>query len=187
MKHFLLVLIANYCNLKVEKIDLRAYLQVNETALESQNVNPVVLNLQKFIGPAPTGADPDYEPSVTPEIGFSHYPAVIFPARRNISLPMIFTFLYTPDPMVGLIKDPAFAEMLNVCGVLGVKRPARIGYSASTTVSTLRNLGYIPKVDGNIGINCPVSPEQISAFQSAVQVEGQEPITALQSIFNGSG
>ena len=167
---------------------MTAYLKINTTALENQNVNPVVLNLSEYVGPAPTGVDPDYEPSYNPKIGFSNYSSVIFPSRRNISLAMVFTVFYQPDRVVGLIRDPTFAEILNVCGVLGSKRPARIAYSAASTVSSLRSLGYVPKVDGTIGINCPATTEQISAFQDSVKGEGQDPIEALKRVFgDGKG
>jgi hypothetical protein len=164
---------------------MKAFLMVNSTQLKKQNVNPIVLDLEDFVGPAPSNPDPKYQPSLTPQIGYSNYSAIVFPARGNISIPMVFTVEYSPDPVVGLIKDPAFAEFINVCGVLGTKRPAEISYAAATSVERLSSLGYVPRVSGSLKINCPVTSEQISKFESTVKSKEQNPMDALTSVFGG--
>ena len=186
----------NRYNLQVAFIDMKAYLYVNTTTLEKENVNPVVLNLQKYVGPVvpPVAGSPeyvgnpeDYEPATMPQIGFSNYSSLlILPSRQNISIPMVFTIIYKPDPVVGLIKDPAFAEVLNVCGVLGRKRAMNIQYvTTSTMTGFLKGLGYQPKFSGNVGIICPVTVDQISAVQDAVQQGGVDSLSALKNVFSG--
>ncbi|KAI9324247.1 hypothetical protein DFJ73DRAFT_873464 [Zopfochytrium polystomum] len=176
---------SNPYHMIVELIDLHAYLMINQSALQSQGIKPAVLGLDKYIGPAPVGADANYSPSMTPQIGFSNTSNLVFPSRLNYTFPMQFNLVYQPDSMLGLIKDPIFAEVVNVCGLLGTARPALISYQAKTTVSTLKNLGYLPVVSGQIRIRCPVTTQQLSDLEDAVK-SGTDLLQALKDAFGGS-
>ncbi|KAJ1552455.1 hypothetical protein HK405_011264 [Cladochytrium tenue] len=174
----------NLYDMNVELIDLSAYLMVNQSAL-SKAESVAALGLSSVVGPAPTGAPSDYTPSYTPKIGFSNASNLIFPSKQNVTFGMTFTLQYSPDPEVGLIKDPAFAEVMNVCGQTGTARPALIDYVATSTVKSLKSIGYTPSVSGSIKINCPVSSSQISAFEDAVK-GGESVSDALSSAFGSS-
>ncbi|KAJ3332553.1 hypothetical protein HDU76_013864 [Blyttiomyces sp. JEL0837] len=172
----------NRYNLNVDLIDLRAYLMVNSSQV-ALNEKPAALGIGKFIGPAPTGAPADYKPSLTPKIGSANKTLITFPAMKNTTYTMIFNVLYTPDTNVGLLADPAFQELCNVCGLTSGRRPAKISYNAVSTVQVLKSLGYAPIVNGDVYINCPASQDQITALDNAVQ-GGADVVDALTSIFS---
>ncbi|KAI9362127.1 hypothetical protein DFJ73DRAFT_793195 [Zopfochytrium polystomum] len=174
----------NAYDMNVDLIDLSAYLMVNSSALKAQAISPATLGLSSIIGPAPSNPDADYSPSYTPKIGTSNTTNVVFYSKKNVTFPMQFVLTYTPDPEVGLIKDPAFAEVINVCGILGTARPALINYNAKSVVAILKNLGYNPIVSGSLKIICPASKSQISALEDAVK-GGTDLLTALQDAFSG--
>ncbi|KAJ3411892.1 hypothetical protein HDV05_001527 [Chytridiales sp. JEL 0842] len=180
----------NLYALKLETLDLKAYMICNKTEIKA-NRNPRSLNIEKLIGPAPVGRDPSYVPSFTPLIGTSKKGNLFFPPKSNTTFEMIFEFKFTPDPMVGLLDDPAFAELLNVCGVTASRRrPVRIDYYASSQVAILKSLGYVPVVEGFLNVECPATMEQINSLVNIGDGSGNLPpgktaIDVLKEAFSG--
>ncbi|KAJ3101072.1 hypothetical protein HDU97_001654 [Phlyctochytrium planicorne] len=145
----------NLYHLKIESLDLNANLDANMTAIKSSK-NPHALGLEKFIGPAPTGRDPNYVVPTSRSIGSGNKTTLIFPAKQNATFQMDFGITYTPDPQVGLLDDPLFAELLGVCGMTGRARPAHISYTATTQVNFLKVFGFRPSISSSIKILCPI-------------------------------
>jgi hypothetical protein len=182
----------NIYDLRVETMDLKAYMACNMTQILS-SPGPASLNLQSLIGPAPVGGDPNYKPDTRPLIGTAKRDTLIFPAKTNSTFEMTFQLKYTPDPVVGLIKDPAFAELLNVCGITSRRRPVRIEYYAFSQVAILKSLGYVPVVEGHLNVDCPAQKEQIEELLNLGRgsdgqiADGRSPLEVLQGVFTGSG
>ncbi|KAJ1566476.1 hypothetical protein HK405_009670 [Cladochytrium tenue] len=174
----------NMYNLGVNSISLLSNLQVNTTELTKQGVHPATLSLSQYIGTVLGTVPTGYTASTTPQIGTGNSSAVVFHAGTTQQVNMSFVFAYTPDPVVGMINDPGFAEFINVCGVLGTARPAVITYAAKSDVSVLTSLGLAPTVTGQVSINCPVSTSQISAFEGEV-LAGVSISQAFSDVFSG--
>ncbi|KAJ1542354.1 hypothetical protein HK405_010038 [Cladochytrium tenue] len=174
----------NRYNLGVNSISLLSNLEVNTTALTKEGVHPATLSLSQYIGAVLGTVPTGYNASTTPQIGTGNASAVVFQAGTTQQVNMSFVFAYTPDPVVGMIDDPAFAEFVNVCGVLGTARPAVITYAAKSDVSVLTALGLAPTVTGQVSINCPVSSSQISAFEGEV-LAGVSISQAFSDVFSG--
>ncbi|KAI9350011.1 hypothetical protein DFJ73DRAFT_832746 [Zopfochytrium polystomum] len=155
----------NLYDLDVEQMYIKAYLLVNTTEI-AKHASPASLNIQSIIGPAPLNPDPNYRPSNTTLIGTGTKKTVTFPSKANVTFVMDFLLSYTPDSEVGLIKDPAFAEVMNVCGITSNRRPAEIGYVATSTVSKLSSIGYSPSVQNSVFIKCPVTELQVEQIQN---------------------
>ncbi|KAI9324246.1 hypothetical protein DFJ73DRAFT_917476 [Zopfochytrium polystomum] len=178
---------SNLYDLHVDLIDLQAYLMVNTSAIKAEGVSPATLGLEKYIGPAPSNPDPSYVASTTPQVGTATTTTrLTFPARANTTFQMSFQFAYAPDPVVGLVKDPAFAELVNVCGRLGVARPALLAYAARTDVAGIKRVGVRPVVGGEIRVRCPASKAQLALLEAAVK-SGEDVEQALKDAFNGDG
>ncbi|KAJ3105771.1 hypothetical protein HDU97_007591 [Phlyctochytrium planicorne] len=168
---------SNLYNLKVDLIDLNTFLVVNQTAiakLPPPSSNPT---LNKFI--TKVNVNPNYQPNFSPKVGAGNRTSIQFLSRKNVTFPMTLSVEYTPDPNTGLLKDPAFAEVLNVCGVVGRSRPAKINYVSTSKVAILQKFGYTPTINDNIFIQCPVTPDEIASILS--QVNGDPSSTTLGS------
>ncbi|KAI9355148.1 hypothetical protein DFJ73DRAFT_826367 [Zopfochytrium polystomum] len=175
----------NLYNLNIESLNIATFLNVNKTELDKEGIKPQTLNIDGFVGPVLTGTAPTtYVPSYTPQIGAGNKSAVLFPAKSTKTLMMDLTIAYTPDRITGLVRDPSFAEIINVCGILGKARTAAISYSAKSTVATLKNFGYTPAVNGMVTINCPIAADMISQFQGLVE-SGVDIMTAFEMVFGG--
>ncbi|KAJ3108943.1 hypothetical protein HDU97_009676 [Phlyctochytrium planicorne] len=177
----------NVYDLELEELKLNANLNTNRTELASGR-KPESLGLGKFIGDPPVNNDPNYQPSYDPNIGSAlRGGGITFPARGNLTFIMNFTLHYEPDKVVGLLKDPGFGEVLQVCGITRPKqRPAKVSYDAISTVKRLSKIGYFPRVQNSVFIRCPASDEQI---QKVIQ-QAQDPnnsmsiVEILQNSFN---
>ncbi|KAI9318301.1 hypothetical protein DFJ73DRAFT_786466 [Zopfochytrium polystomum] len=174
----------NLYDLNVDELLLSAYMLVNKTEI-SKHASPASLNIQSIIGPAPSNPDPNYVPSYSPKIGTGKREGLYFPMKRNVTFNMEFLLSYSPDSEVGLIKDPAFAELMNVCGITSNRRPAEIGYVARSTVGKLSVIGYNPTIQNSVFIRCPVSEVQVEQIQGDPRAK-TDVFSVLQSVL-GNG
>ncbi|KAJ3077057.1 hypothetical protein HDU98_009458 [Podochytrium sp. JEL0797] len=180
----------NRYDLNVDRIDLTALMMANTTVLN----NPLLTNsltsfgeLVKIVGPVNTVAG--YTPSFAQKIGTATYGSILFPAQQWTNYTMIFQLNYTPDPNVGLLKDPTIMEMASACGITsrgGAMRTMRIQYSAASSIGALKSLGFTPTLDGDLGISCPFTTDQIEAVIHKVQ-GGQSAFEAIQDVFGSGG
>ncbi|KAJ1553168.1 hypothetical protein HK405_008744, partial [Cladochytrium tenue] len=155
-----------------------AFLMVNTSEIKSHE-NPVSLNIDALVGPVPI-PEPGYVPSNSPKIGWGSAAGQVFRSQRSSLFTIGYVFNYQPDQEVGLVRDPAFAEMLNVCGITSSVRPARIDYEATTGISRLEFLGFRPSLKGSIYIDCPLTSEQLGNITSDPNLK-TDPISALES------
>ncbi|KAI8832200.1 hypothetical protein BC829DRAFT_449039 [Chytridium lagenaria] len=177
----------NAYDLELERLDINANLNCNKSEIE-RGRPPSSFDLERYIGPAPKNTDASYVPTFDPSIGTgSRGGGLTFPSRVNLTFALNFTLVYSPDRRVGLLKDPAFAELLQVCGISRpVPRPARVSYDAVSTVKSLSRLGYFPRVSSSVLIRCPASDEQIAGVIDAVNGQGNQTIyEILQTVFGG--
>ncbi|KAJ3409464.1 hypothetical protein HDV05_004427 [Chytridiales sp. JEL 0842] len=173
--------------LNIETMQLQAFLKVNETAVNT-SPSPVALNIQNIVGPTPILTDRSYKGNFYPLIGQGVAKDLMLPAWTNTTFTLPFTITYKPDPLLGLLRDPVFAEFMNVCGVTSRRRKARIEYKAISTVTNLKGLGYTPVLEGFINMECPASEEQIEAVTNNVRVAvetGGDSFEALEKVFEG--
>ncbi|KAJ3203783.1 hypothetical protein HDU67_009937, partial [Dinochytrium kinnereticum] len=177
---------ANAYNLKVESMDLETFLAVNQTAITRAG-SPATLGSLTALVP-PVQVDPNYKFNFLPKVGAGNRTAIQFLSRKNVTFLMNLMVEYTPDPKAGLLRDPAFAELLNVCGIIGRPRPAKINYVSTSRVAILQKLGYTPTLSDSININCPVSPEDISTLLTEQFLSGLSgrPSTSRAGILGGT-
>ncbi|KAJ3414751.1 hypothetical protein HDV05_006090 [Chytridiales sp. JEL 0842] len=167
--------------LTISSTFLTANLLVNKTAINSHPWPPAIIP-QSFIGPPPT-PNPSYTPSFDPPIGAGNRTEpLLLPSKETTNFTMDFTLTYTPDPQTGLLRDPAFAEVMNVCGFTSKPRMARVQYNTVNTLSLLGldRLGYRPTLGGRIQIACPLFEEQLVRLR---EVDYGNPLGALREVF----
>ncbi|KAJ3098060.1 hypothetical protein HDU96_000156 [Phlyctochytrium bullatum] len=176
----------NVYGLDLEKLDINAILNCNKTELD-RGRPPSSLRIDSYIGPPPNRTDPNYEPKYDATIGQATRDGggLNFPSRTNVTFAMNFTLEYTPDRELGLLKDPVFGELLQVCGVTrSIGRPARVSYDAVSSVKALSRLGYYPRVASAVLIRCPATDDQINAVITEAQKgSGKNIIEILQEVF----
>ncbi|KAJ3115922.1 hypothetical protein HDU96_010868 [Phlyctochytrium bullatum] len=158
----------NLYNLKVETLDLKAWVNANESTIYTGQRPKDIPQLRKLVGDV-RGADPNYKPPLVVEIGSGQGKDLIFPSRKNVTFEMDFTLKYTPDGQTGLLDDPVFMEFCDVCKVTidkVVERPTLITYRAVSTVAFLKTFGYKPDINGEIKIRCPIREDYLQNLSS---------------------
>ncbi|KAJ3409987.1 hypothetical protein CcCBS67573_g00365 [Chytriomyces confervae] len=183
----------NMYGLNVERIDLTALMMVNLTYVYDPRKTSALASAFPMLAStvAKTGSPPlasqkqsGYYPSNSSQIGTSLVSGIFFPSKTWINYTMIFALDYTPDPYVGVLKDPTVMEIADACGITSryspPGRPMKIHYDARTTIPVLKPIGYAPSVTNDISIACPIQQAQIEQIINAVQ-SGQDPVTALKN------
>ena len=92
--------------------------------------------------------------------------------------------------------DPAFAELLNACGVTGQRRYMSITYTATSALTNLWILNslYKPVVTNRVWVACPVSQEFVDGFLNAYNnasgtggsVAGQGVVERIKTVFQNA-
>ncbi|KAJ3409985.1 hypothetical protein CcCBS67573_g00363 [Chytriomyces confervae] len=186
----------NVYGLDVDAINLIANVVVNTTYV----YNPLFTNplttfgaLVQLAGSPRTGAgaDASYRPSNTSQIGSATHGRIFFPSKTWVNYTMIFEFVYTPDPVVGLLKDPTILELADVCGITSryktesANRTLRIHYVATSSIEILKPIGYAPQIANDLMIRCPFSKSQVDEVVEEVQ-SGVSVFDAISHVFGGS-
>ncbi|KAI9343599.1 hypothetical protein BDR26DRAFT_1006303 [Obelidium mucronatum] len=178
----------NSYDFNVEQIDLIARMMVNRSVVFENRLTTPLTSFQELvnmIGLPPTTAG--YYGKNDSIVGTSHYGNIVFPARKTVNYTMLFLLDYTPDPKLGLLKDPTILEIASVCGInskSGVQRPMIIHYAATSIITSLKSLGFNPVLENDIKIKCPFSQDQITAVIRSVQ-NGKSIMDALSTVFGG--
>ncbi|KAI8613587.1 hypothetical protein BC830DRAFT_465522 [Chytriomyces sp. MP71] len=180
--------------LYVDNLDVLVQVNVNQSVfdpLQTTNLFQfVTVSGQKAVGPAPMANQipAGYQPSNSSQIGSAKYGSIVFPAKSNITYNMIFTLDWTPDPYVGVLKDPTVLEIAAACGITSRREPKQryigLHYVATATIGALKPLGFYPKTESNGGLWCPVdvSSDKISLLENKVQ-SGESVNDAIQEIW----
>ncbi|KAJ3248346.1 hypothetical protein HDU78_000972 [Chytriomyces hyalinus] len=186
----------NVYGLDVDAINLIANVVVNTTYV----YNPLFTNPLTTFGAlvqlagsprTATGADASYRPSNNSQIGSATHGKIFFPSKTWVNYTMIFEFVYTPDPVVGLLKDPTILELADVCGITSryktesANRTLRIHYVATSTIEILKPIGYAPQIANDLMIRCPFSKSQVDEVVEEVQ-SGVSVFDAISHVFGGS-
>ncbi|KAJ3270757.1 hypothetical protein HDV01_007449 [Terramyces sp. JEL0728] len=163
---------SNMYHLKVDAIDLNAFIMANATEINSQNPSPA----ESLLGAtAPTRIFVN-NANMQQKIGNGTFGSIIFPPGKTTTFMMNFTVFYSPNQALGATNDPALNEIIQLCVSdpnvpAGQNRTTIIKYQASTPISIFTAVGYTPNIQNQLNINCP--------FQ------GQEKTKLIQTIAGG--
>ncbi|KAJ3314800.1 hypothetical protein HDU76_002330 [Blyttiomyces sp. JEL0837] len=176
----------NYYDITVDAVNLQTWLAINQSEIQ-KNPSPVSLNLDSIIGPPPSTAcdlstttlhPPPNNPLLgTGSLSKTHTPAPItFPRRSSIPISVSLTISYTPNQYLGLLRDPIFAEILNVCGITSNRRYMRVDYEAVGNVVGIVGWVYKPVVKKFVFVGCPVDEDVM-----------ERVVDVISSNVNGNG
>lgn len=143
------VINSNRYDLTVDTFDLTAYIQPNETALRGSGL-PGSLIVSSSNNPAT-------------RVGYGIYGSKTFPANFNTTFEIQVLLDYTPDPKLGLLSDPAFGELLQVCGFRGsAPRTMLVKYDVKVNIAFLSRIGVNPVLPNEVDIKCPLPQQKIT-------------------------
>ncbi|KAI8898824.1 hypothetical protein BC833DRAFT_657510 [Globomyces pollinis-pini] len=155
----------NYYPLKIESLDLTTYVQANASQINKARPSPAEMILGTH-NPNPIKVSND---NYQQPIGSGKFGVINMPPGQNISFTMNFTVNYTPDAKLGIMNDPAFAEIIQLC----VEDPVLSETDTRTTViyfeakSEIKVLPWRPTISGSLRINCPFQgPARTSLIQA---------------------
>ena len=108
------------------------------------------------------------------KVGYSSYGSRIFNGNNfNTTFEIQVILDYTPDASLGLLNDPAFGELLQVCGIKGtaaVNRTMLIKYDVGISISFLSRIGIKPILPNDVGIKCPLTPTKIQELTNKLGI-----------------
>ncbi|KAJ3253831.1 hypothetical protein HK103_007692 [Boothiomyces macroporosus] len=163
---------SNMYHLKVDAIDLNAFILANATEINSQDPSPA----ESLLGAtAPTRIYVNNS-NMQQKIGNGTFGSILFPPGKTTTFLMNFTVFYSPNQQLGATNDPALNEIIQLCVSdpnvpLGQNRTTTIRYQANTPISIFTAVGYTPSIQNQLNINCP--------FQ------GQAKVKLIQAIAGG--
>ncbi|KAI9343597.1 hypothetical protein BDR26DRAFT_1006301 [Obelidium mucronatum] len=180
----------NLYGLLVDEINLVAKLLVNESYVyDPLKTNSLISYgaLVKVVGsPPPSPLNTSYSPSNSSQIGTALYKNIYFPSKQWTNYTMIFQFDYSPDPIVGILRDPTILDLADVCGITSRYTPKgrgmRIGYTATTSIAAFKALGFSPSLSNELRVSCPFRQSQITEVIQRVQ-KGSTPYDAIKAVF----
>ncbi|KAJ3077056.1 hypothetical protein HDU98_009457 [Podochytrium sp. JEL0797] len=166
----------NRYGLYVNEIDMVARIMVNISQVYNPMLNKPLTSfteLVEIVGPSPI-PPPGYYGSNDSVIGTATTTeGIFFPANTLVNYTLIFEMRYTPDPLLGILKDPTVMEIADACGITSRTtppgRPIKIDYVATSTIASLEALNYAPKIKDSLHIICPFSQQQIDSVIQYVQ------------------
>ncbi|KAI8908319.1 hypothetical protein EDD86DRAFT_180756, partial [Gorgonomyces haynaldii] len=140
----------NRYHMKVDSIDLKAFIVANTTQLNlgggAGNVIP---------GSSPRRVFKDSEASVL--IGTGNNTSILFPVNQNVTFAMNFTVIYRPDPSIQELKDDVLLnEIFQSCNIVQPgNRTMTVHYRALAPIKLLQPIGFTPTFEDDLKINCP--------------------------------
>ncbi|KAJ3320553.1 hypothetical protein HDV06_005176 [Boothiomyces sp. JEL0866] len=160
------VLNHNLYHLKVENIDLTAYIWANASEINNAGVLPT----QEVFGKVNATRIIVDSSNRQQEIGRGVYPQeLIFQPGVNFTFQIPMRVEYSPSPVFGALNDPALNEILQLCQTERIPtRHTTIHYEAYNDISLMKLFGLTPNLRGEIHINCPFQGEDYSTFLQAI-------------------
>eukprot|EP00842_Homolaphlyctis_polyrhiza_P006963 jgi/Hompol1/856/HPOL_004339-RA len=151
----------NRFHIRIDTLRVEAVLVADSAQIASGPTIPMSLGI--------SSTDPRYNTPlvITPQtlnyyIGIGNTTNVYLPAQATTDFSVIFALQYSPRPSTGLLGDPAFAELLQGCGVSSPKRKMLIKYETTVAISLLQSFGFVPTFDSEMYIDCPFTDAQMS-------------------------
>ncbi|KAJ3312682.1 hypothetical protein HDV04_002826 [Boothiomyces sp. JEL0838] len=160
------VLNHNLYHLKVDSIDLTAYIWANASEINNAGVLPT----QEVFGKVNKTRITVDSSNRQQEIGHGIYSQQqTFLPGVNSTFHIPLRVEYSPNPEYGALNDPALNEILQLCQTERIPtRHTTIHYEAYNDISLLKMFGLTPNLRGEISINCPFQGEDYSAFLQAI-------------------
>ncbi|KAJ3324372.1 hypothetical protein HDU76_013414 [Blyttiomyces sp. JEL0837] len=176
----------NLYDLNIKKLDFDGFMFCNMSDIARYELPAAFTKVVKAIGPYPPANNipSGYKPNTEPKIGSGTYDTLILPSKQNTTFTMDFVFVYSPDPVVGFLRDPFLAEIFRSCGITGPERPTKIDYNVVPTLNGLgksNGLFGLGGIQNSILINCLANQTQIKALEDAP--DGVDGFTLLEQIF----
>ncbi|KAI8908318.1 hypothetical protein EDD86DRAFT_247515 [Gorgonomyces haynaldii] len=153
------VINTNRYYMKVEDIDLKAYIVANTTEL---NKGPGAAAIVPGTSPRKVFEDKDAKV----QIGKGYRDAQYFPSGQNN-----FTVTYQPDPKILELKDDVILnEIFQSCNIIQPgNRTMTVHYLAVAPVKVLQPIGFVPTFEDDVKINCPFPQSQLTELISRLR------------------
>ncbi|KAJ1338916.1 hypothetical protein BSLG_006551 [Batrachochytrium salamandrivorans] len=85
------------------------------------------------------------------------------PTGQSIGL-LTMAISQSPNPSTGLLRDPAFAEILQSCGVTSPRRPMHVTFTAAVQSSLFKLLRHPKPIVASLNMDCPFDAATVSAM-----------------------
>ena len=157
------VINTNWYHLKVDTIDVKAYILANGTAINEQVPSPAQAILSSSAQRVWVTSK-----NYKSQIATGRHGSMIFPPSKKITFEVPLLIQYSPNKELGLVNDPAFNEIIQLCvdhdasKVDATSRKTKIRYEADNSVGLLKYIGYTPRQSNDFLINCPFQGELIN-------------------------
>ncbi|KAI8615978.1 hypothetical protein BC830DRAFT_1119980 [Chytriomyces sp. MP71] len=183
----------NIYALNLDGLSLNVNINVNQSAVYNSLTSKTLISVvgaqgvQK-VGPPPNpSTDPSYLGNMNPAIAFARTGTLNLPSHTNTTFNMTLQFSYTPDPQLGVLKDPAVLELANACGVTSRKSETRymsLTYTAVASIGALKSLGFNPTTVSNGFFACPFNLTGDYASEIETKINNGESVAqALSEVF----
>jgi hypothetical protein len=173
----------NMYHLKIEAIDLTAFVMANASQLNAVVPFPAETLFSRVLDTRVRITEQNRKQRIG--TGNRKEP-IVFPPGQEIFFQMQFLVSYSPNKEFKAVNDPALNEIIQLCvapPILppGQNRTTQIRYEAQTDIAALRWLPFKPGTSGDININCPFQGAARDAFISAIKGSSQSG----QAVQNG--
>ncbi|KAJ3078662.1 hypothetical protein HDU99_000446 [Rhizoclosmatium hyalinum] len=185
----------NMYGITVDQIDLVAQMMVNTSYVFSNYLTKPLTSfgaLTQLVGPPPVNPFPDtYFGRNDSVIGTAQsLSPIFFPSKQWVNYSLNFELSYTPDPYLGILRDPTILEIADACGITSRYKPPgrgmRIHYTAVSTIAAFKWLNFAPSLQNDVNIICPFWPDQIEKVVSYVENDGLPVLEALKIVFENA-
>ncbi|KAI8615977.1 hypothetical protein BC830DRAFT_1119977 [Chytriomyces sp. MP71] len=177
--------------LNLDALDLKVFMLVNQTAVYNPKINKPLTDVVTSKGvdavgrvQTPSGYG---NGNMSPQIATAHYGSLNLPSHSNITFDMTLSLVYTPDPNMGILKDPGVLQLAMSCGVTersGKKGRIDLMHQATATIGAFKNLGIYPSTTSYGSFACPFdfNPDSVSDLEAKVNA-GESVSQALKEVF----
>ncbi|KAH6582728.1 hypothetical protein BASA60_001789 [Batrachochytrium salamandrivorans] len=134
----------------------------------------LIIDAEKVVNAPPTGQSiglPNHgdfpiveSRELSHSIGSGSTTNLYIPAKSTINVELLFSFNYSPNPSTGLLRDPAFAEILQSCGVTSPRRPMHVTFTAAVQSSLFKLLRHPKPIVASLNMDCPFDAATVSAM-----------------------
>jgi hypothetical protein len=172
----------NLYQLRIESIDLSAFVMANATLLNRAIPFPAETLFSRILENRVRITEQNQKYQIG--TGGRKVP-IVFPSGREVLFQMLLFISYTPNKQFKTVNDPTLNEIIQLCiapPVLpqGQNRTTQIRYEAQSDIAALRWLPFRFTTSGDVNINCPFQGAARDNFISALkgtqsnQPEGQQ-------------
>jgi hypothetical protein len=146
----------NRYDLTVDTFDLTAYIQPNVSELWQSGLPGSLMSKASDA-----------------KVAYGVYGSRNFLSNQNTTFEIQIMLNYTPDPKLGLLSDPAFGDLLQVCGIKQrtENRTMTIKYDVGVEIASLARLGIHPVLPHQVSIKCPLTPKHVEELTNRFNID----------------